>query len=233
MEEHRMRAILLSAAAAIAIGGVAVAQGQSGGAGGAQPPPMVTNPGGGAGTGAQRPQGGADAQSGTVAQPRRQDARQPDQPGEGRPGVTERRPEQTDQRRHDANQLQRNQQPDRDTAQGQRDGKRQQEQAGDQNRQNRPTASGNVSGRTRINISSPQQKTVIKNNIVRTSVQVPAGVRIAVGSVLPATLEFHPVPAAIVAVIPELEPYYYIVVDGQVVFVDPGTYEIVYVMSLA
>jgi hypothetical protein len=170
-------------------------------------------------------------------QPARQDARQPRPEGEDtRQGATQRR-EPTDQgTRRDATQQRDQRQQDRDTAQGEQDRtaqpQRRQEQAGDRDR-NRPAASGNVSSRTRINISSPQQKTVIKNNIVRTSVRVPAGVTIAVGSVLPSTLTFHPVPAAIIAVIPELEPYYYVVIDGQVVFVDPGTFEIVYIMSLA
>jgi hypothetical protein len=238
-----MRAILLSAVAAVALCGAAVAQGQSSGGGAAQQPPIMKTPSG-PGANGQR-QGGTGAEGGGAAvqeqpnrQPARQDARQPSQEGEStRQGATQRR-QQTDQgTRRDATQQRDQRQPARDTAQGKRDENsqrpRQQEQAGEQNRQNRPTASGNVSSRTRINISSPQQKTVIKNNIVRTSVRVPAGVTIAVGSVLPRTLTFHPVPAAVIAVIPELEPYYYIVIDGQVVFVDPGTFEIVYIMSLA
>lgn len=107
------------------------------------------------------------------------------------------------------------------------------DQAAGQGANDRPTASGNVGSRTRINITAPSQKTVIKNNIVRTNVKIPAGVTIAVGSVLPATIAFQPVPAAIIAEIPDLEPYYYVVVDGQIVFVDPATYAIVYVMPLA
>jgi len=231
-----MRTILLSAVAAVALCGAAVAQGQSGG-GAAQQPPIMKAPTA-PGAAGQR-QGDAGAEGGTAVQeqPRRQDARQPSQEGDTtRQGATQRR-QQTDQGAPRDTMQQRDQrQPARDTAQGEQDRTAQpqprQEQAG-QDRQNRPTASGNVSSRTRINISSPQQKTVIKNNIVRTSVRVPAGVTIAVGSVLPRTISFHPVPPAIVAVIPELEPYYYIVIDGQVVFVDPGTFEIVYIMSLA
>jgi hypothetical protein len=237
-----MRTILLSAVAAVALCGAAVAQGQVGGSGAAQQSPIMKAPTG-PGAAGQR-QGGA-ATEGRAAvqeqpsrQPTRQDARQPRQDGDGtRQGATQRR-EQTDQgTRRDATQQRDQRQQDRDTAQGEQDrsgqSPRRQEQAREQNRQDRPTASGNVSSRTQINISSPQQKTVIKNNIVRTSVRVPAGVTIAVGSVLPRMLTFHPVPAAIIAVIPDLEPYYYVVIDGQVVFVDPGTFEIVYIMSLA
>jgi hypothetical protein len=233
-----MRTILLGAVAAVALCGAAVAQSQGSGGIGAQQPPVVKTPTA-PGAAGQR-QGGAGAEGGATLreQPSRQDARQPRPDGEGvRQGARQSQEQPNLPPRKDAAQQRDQRQGDRDTAQGDRDKsaqpQRRQEQAGDQNRQNRATASGNVSSRTRISISSPQQKTVIKNNIVRTSVQVPAGVKIAVGSVLPRTLTFHPVPPAIVAVIPELEPYYYIVVDGQVVFVDPGTFEIVYIMSLA
>ena len=217
-----MRTILLGAVAAVALSASAMAQNNQGGGqgGGAQAQPPIMKAPDAAGAGSQRMQGGAET-------PR---AARPD--GQRRDDAAQRQPmEQGTQRQGQDNDVQREQR------QGQaNDGQREQRRmnTGDAaGAKDRPAASGNVASRTRINITAPRQKTVIKSNIVRTNVTVPAGVTIAVGSVLPSTIAFQPVPPVIVAEIPELEPYYYVVVDGQVVFVDPGTYEIVYVMPLA
>lgn len=207
-----MRTILLGAAAAVAISAGALAQGNPGGDGGpgqAQPP-IMNNQGG---AGGQRMQGGAEApRAATPDAPRRNDAAQRQPMDQG--GAGQRRTDQGDADRAAENQ------PGRaNTGNAQR-------------RDERPTAAGNVGSRMRINIGATQ-KTVIKSNIVRTNVTIPAGVTIAVGSVLPASIAFQPVPAAIIAEVPELEPYYYVVVDGEIVFVDPASYAIVYVMPLA
>jgi hypothetical protein len=233
-----MRTILLGAVAAIALGTGAMAQNNQGGGGsqggGAQAQPPIMNNQGPAGAGNRQPMGG-DAATPRAARPdgmRGDNAaqrQQMDQGGQRQGQAAEGEPaqrrlntgeagDQGGQRREKA-------------AEGQPDQRRPNQAAGQGNE--RPTASGNVGSRTRINITAPRQKTVIKSNIVRTNVTVPAGVTIAVGTVLPSTIAFQPVPAAIVAEVPALEPYYYVVVDGQVVFVDPGTYEIVYVMPLA
>jgi hypothetical protein len=205
-----MRTILLGAAAAIALSASAMAQNNPGGGqGGAQAQPPIMKQPAAPGAGGQRIQGGAETPR--TARPdgvRRDDAqRQPMDQGGQRDGQA------ADSRRD---------QPRMNTG-----------DAAGQGAKERPTASGNVGSRTRINITAPRQKTVIKSNVVRSSVTLPPGISIAVGTVLPSTIAFQPVPTAIIAEIPELEPYYYVVVDGQVVFVDPGTYEIVYVMPLA
>jgi hypothetical protein len=208
-----MRTILLGAVAAIALGASAMAQTSQGGGqgGGAQAQPPIMKQPAAPGAGGQRMQGGAEAPRATA----------PDS-GVRRDDAAQRQPmDQGGQRQGQAADSQR-EQPRMNTG-----------EAAGQGAKDRPAASGNIGSRTRINITSPRQKTVIKSNIVRSSVTLPPGISIAVGTVLPSTIAFQPVPAAIVAEIPELEPYYYVVVDGQVVFVDPGTYEIVYVMPLA
>jgi hypothetical protein len=170
---------------------------------------MINNPGGG---GKAPGMGGGEMQ------------RAPDGAGMQRQGAG------ADTRRQgDTAQDNRNQAGQQDQAQDNRNQPGQKAQGG---QNDRAGAVGNTGDRTRINITNNNQRIVIRNNIVRGNVRLPAGVTIAVGTRLPATIAFHPVPAAIIAEIPALEPYYYVVVDGQIVFVDPATYEIVYVMPV-
>jgi hypothetical protein len=205
-----MRTILLSTAAALVLTASAFAQGGGQGAqdSGAQQRPMINSPGGG---GKAPGMGGGEMQ------------RAPDGAGMQRQGAgadTRRQGDTAQDNRNQAGQ---------DQAQGDRNQPGQKAQGG---QNDRAGAVGNTGDRTRINITNNNQRTVIRNNIVRGNVRLPAGVTVAVGTRLPATIAFHPVPAAIIAEVPALEPYYYVVVDGQVVFVDPATYEIVYVMPV-
>lgn len=123
---------------------------------------------------------------------------------------------------------------DADGRQNMQNGPKQNDQADqkpmDGKQNNRRTASRGDIGSARTKIV--QNKTVIEKNITRTDVRLPAGISIAVGVALPATIAYMPVPAAILAVVPEFEGYDYIVVNGQILFVDPATYEIVYVMPV-
>lgn len=81
-----------------------------------------------------------------------------------------------------------------------------------------------------------KQKTVIKNTIVSEHVhRVPRSkikVSLNVGVVIPSTIELRPLPAAIVKVVPEYEGYLFFVLDdGTIVIVEPGTLQVAYIIT--
>lgn len=63
----------------------------------------------------------------------------------------------------------------------------------------------------------------------RTSVAVPAGTTVAVGSVLPQNVTVYEIPAS--AGLPTLTRYRYAVIDNKTVLIDPADRKIVYVVS--
>lgn len=57
-------------------------------------------------------------------------------------------------------------------------------------------------------------------------------VKIGGGVVIPATIELYPLPADIVALAPANEGYlYFVLEDGTIVIVEPGTLEVAYVLT--
>lgn len=96
-------------------------------------------------------------------------------------------------------------------------------------------ASKNTSDETTgsINISA-EQKTVIKSTIVETHVKpVDVDFKVSIGVNVPKTIELHRLPPRVVEIVPAYREYvYFVVADGTIVIVDPGSYEIVYVISV-
>lgn len=96
-------------------------------------------------------------------------------------------------------------------------------------------ASKNTSNETTgsINISA-EQKTVIKNTIVETNVKpVDVDFKVSIGVSVPKTIELHRLPPKVVEIVPAYREYvYFIVADGTIVIVDPGSYEAVYIISV-
>lgn len=76
---------------------------------------------------------------------------------------------------------------------------------------------------------TPQQQTIIREYVTTQPLQPippPPDVNIAVGAVLPPTIELHTLQ------VPQLQtPYEYVVIGGQTVVVDPGTRRILYVLQ--
>ncbi len=174
--------------------------------GGAEMRPGGAKGGGAAGAEVQTPAGGAKAG------------------GQGRAGMdTERRDSEP------ASGERREGERDRNRAEGDRpdrDGGKRAERP-DRDREGRAAAS------TDIDISV-EQRTTIRQAI--TSVNV-APVRdvdfsVSVGIAVPQTIELRPLPPRVVEIVPAYRSYrYFVLADGRIVIVDPGSYEIVYIIA--
>ena len=99
--------------------------------------------------------------------------------------------------------------------------------------QNQATGEQKPSGETTASVNiSTEQRTEIRTIIQETKVQ-PARLDVAVnvGVVVPATVEFHPLPPRIVEIVPRYRGYeYFVLADGRIVIVEPGTHEVVYII---
>jgi hypothetical protein len=83
-----------------------------------------------------------------------------------------------------------------------------------------------------INISA-EQKTVIKNTIVETKVKpVDVDFKVKVGVNVPSTVVLHPLPPKVIELVPAYRDYvYFLLADGTIVIVDPGSHDVVYVIT--
>ncbi len=79
----------------------------------------------------------------------------------------------------------------------------------------------------------PEKRTQIVSAIKSEKIEETTNVNfnIAVGTVVPATVRFHPLPARIVEIYPEWRGYDVIFVHGQYIIVRPQTHEIVYIIE--
>jgi hypothetical protein len=85
-------------------------------------------------------------------------------------------------------------------------------------------AGAKLSGEQRTKIS-----TVIRDQHVQPVTNV--NFSISVGTRVPRDVSFHPLPAEVVTYYPDWRGYEFILVNGQIVVVDPGTFEIVAVID--
>lgn len=76
-------------------------------------------------------------------------------------------------------------------------------------------------------------KTVIRNQKVTHIKRTEINFSINVGTRIPASVHWYPVPVEIVEVVPEYRGYYYIIVDEDILIISPATREIVAVIRLA
>ncbi|HEX3710888.1 MAG TPA: DUF1236 domain-containing protein [Pseudolabrys sp.] len=73
-------------------------------------------------------------------------------------------------------------------------------------------------------VLTPVQRRTIYRTIVRERVQpVPPAVQYRVGARVPGSVALYPVPDTIAVEVPAVRPYKYMVVNGEVVLVDPAT----------
>jgi len=82
-----------------------------------------------------------------------------------------------------------------------------------------------------VNLTT-QQRTTIRQTIVRENVRPLSGVNfsVGVGTVIPSTVEFYDVPASVITVYPGFRGYKYVVVGDDIVVIEPGTRRIVEVI---
>lgn len=87
--------------------------------------------------------------------------------------------------------------------------------------------------RTAANLSTEQRtkiRTVIKND-VHVAPVTSVNFNVAIGTAVPRTVHFYPLPQEVLEVYPEWRGYDFIVVRDEIVIVEPDTYEIVYIIT--
>jgi hypothetical protein len=85
-------------------------------------------------------------------------------------------------------------------------------------------AGGKLSGEQRTKIT-----TVIRSQHIAPVTNV--NFSISVGTRVPRDVEFHPLPAEVITYYPEWRGYEFILVNGQILVIDPATFEIVAVLD--
>ncbi|MDP9587957.1 UNVERIFIED_ORG: hypothetical protein J2W19_000503 [Shinella zoogloeoides] len=78
-----------------------------------------------------------------------------------------------------------------------------------------------------------EQRTELRNVIVETKAEpVKLDIDVNVGVVVPRTVELRPLPPRIIEIVPAYRGYeYFVLVDGRIIIVEPGTLKVVYVIS--
>lgn len=75
---------------------------------------------------------------------------------------------------------------------------------------------------------TPAQRTTIYRTVTRERVQAaPPSFAVTLGARVPQTVELREIPSAVVAEVPSVRPYRYMVVNNEVVLVDPATSEVI------
>ncbi|MXN48600.1 DUF1236 domain-containing protein [Shinella kummerowiae] len=83
-----------------------------------------------------------------------------------------------------------------------------------------------------IDITS-EQRTEIRNVIVESKAEpVDLDIEVNVGVVVPKTVELRPLPPRIIEIVPAYRSYeYFVLADGRIIIVEPGTLKVVYVIT--
>lgn len=100
-----------------------------------------------------------------------------------------------------------------------------------QNNANEPATTGSIRAPAKI---TGEQRTKIKASFHHEHVRPVAHIDfdINVGVAIPTTIVLNPLPADVVAIVPAYEGYeYFVAPNGVIVIVDPGTLQIVYVLT--
>jgi len=93
---------------------------------------------------------------------------------------------------------------------------------------------GGQAGHARVNVNiTTEQRTRIRETIVSRHVSpVHVTFSVNVGVRIPHTVRLYALPPEILTIVPEYRGYeYFVTEDGVIVIVDPGTWEIVYVIT--
>jgi hypothetical protein len=92
---------------------------------------------------------------------------------------------------------------------------------------------GAAGAQGKANLSTEQRtkiRTVIKEK-VKAQPLTHVNFSVNVGTVVPRTVHFYPLPVEVVEVYPQWRGYSYILVGNQIVIIEPSTYEIVEIIS--
>jgi hypothetical protein len=108
--------------------------------------------------------------------------------------------------------------------------KAQQPATGTQTKQ-QTTQGGAASTGASVSLNT-QQRTQISSVVARTNVEPLRNVNfaISVGTVVPNTVRLHPLPADIVTIVPQYRGYSYVVVEEEIVIIEPRSHRIVAVL---
>jgi uncharacterized protein DUF1236 len=97
---------------------------------------------------------------------------------------------------------------------------------------NQPSTTGNAATSARVAAPPPEKQTQIVSAIKSERIQeTNINVNVAVGTVLPASVHFVPLPPRIVEIYPEWRGYEVVLIHGRYVIVRPQTREIVYIIE--
>lgn len=219
-----MKTKLLVSAAAIAmlmVGGVASAQSPGGGARGESP--AVGAGGSSAGSsGMSAPSGAAETGKSDAVEPRGSQG--------GKNAQDQRAPNTRSQKAEDGKA---GKSPAAHTATDSKNGER-------MNKNSASDSKAGAEGKTTGNAATAakgappaEKRTQISSAIKKEKVTAVTNVNfnISVGTRVPASVRFYPVPVSVIAIYPEWEGYEFILVGGRYVIVAPETHEIVYILT--
>lgn len=97
----------------------------------------------------------------------------------------------------------------------------------------RNDTTGQGAAGTRAALTSDQRTkitTVIREQRVQPVTNV--NFSISIGATVPRTVELHPLPATVIEVYPAWRGYHFVLVGGEIVVIDPGTYRIVAILEV-
>jgi hypothetical protein len=218
--------ISVSAAALIAGAGLATAQ-DKGGPGGS----MGSNPAAAPQTTSPAQQSAPPASKGGSEMQQRQEAppvrAQQDMKGEQK---QQRAQEQREQRQNRA-QDQRNQRNEADDKSSPKAGSTATDTKSDR-KGNATTGQGAAGSSGSANLTG-EQRTKISSTIRQTNVKRVTNVNfnVSVGTVIPRTVTLHPLPTTVVEVYPQWRGYRFVLVEDEIIIIEPGSYRIVAVID--
>jgi hypothetical protein len=94
------------------------------------------------------------------------------------------------------------------------------------------TGQGAAGTRAAVNLSTEQKtkvRTVIREK-VKAQPLTNVNFSISVGTRVPRDVRYYPVPAEVVSIYPQWSGYHFILVNDQIVIIDPASFEIVYII---
>jgi hypothetical protein len=101
-----------------------------------------------------------------------------------------------------------------------------------QGRSKEQSTTGQGAAATGANLTS-EQRTKISTSIKQVNVRPVTNVNfnVSVGTVVPRTVELHPLPASIIEIYPAWRGYRFVLVEDEIIIIEPSTYRIVAVID--
>jgi hypothetical protein len=105
--------------------------------------------------------------------------------------------------------------------------------ASNNNKQQNTTGQGAAGGRGAANLSTEQKtkiRTVVKEK-VHAQPLTNVNFSISVGTVVPRSVHFYPLPAEVVTIYPQWRGYEFILVNDEIIIIEPSSYKIVAIIA--